>query len=52
MQGTASHSFTQAEKHEPICADLKRTKGHLVNESESIKGPRQGWGGRAHLPGS
>ena len=42
VQGTASHSFVQAEKHEPICADLKPTKGHLVNESESIKGPRQG----------
>lgn len=51
-QGTASLSFTQAEKREPICADLKPTKGHLVSESESIKGPRQGWGGRAHLPGS
>lgn len=28
--GPASHNLTQAEKHKPICADLKPTEGHLV----------------------
>lgn len=28
--GPAIHNLAQAEKHKPICKDLKPTEGHLV----------------------
>lgn len=34
--GTASHSSMQAEKHQPIYADLKPTEGHLVGKRVGI----------------
>lgn len=34
--GPASHSFMQAEKYKPICADLKPTEGHLVGKRVGI----------------
>lgn len=37
VQGTASHSFTQAEKHKPICVDLKPTEGYLVGKRVGIE---------------
>lgn len=36
VRGTASHSFMQAEKYKPICADLKPTEGHLVGKRVRI----------------
>lgn len=36
VQGPASHSFMQAEKYKPICADLKPTEGHLVGKRVGI----------------
>lgn len=36
VQGPASHSFMQAEKHKPIYADLKPTEGHLVGKRVGI----------------
>lgn len=37
VQGTASHSFAQAEKHKPICVDLKPTEGYLVGNRVGIE---------------
>lgn len=35
--GTASHSVRPAEKHKPICVDLKPTEGYSVGKRVGIE---------------